>query len=189
MSAFGRPRAADQSSWRVVSSSNTSDGSALQGQPVVLDVTSRSPPPDLVRTVRVEHTVSSNDSSIKAPAKNRGPRMSLDGNDVAFYRDLRKASEDSQEGGSAPVVSFTVSSELEVENSQSPQGASSLLVESLGMSSVSAAKAESIVPALVTDGVSTVSSVLPLASQSGVTSQVASPKGSENRLQEQVKLC
>lgn len=115
--------------------------------------------------------------------------MSLDGNDVAFYRDLRKASEDSQEGGSAPVVSFTVSSELEVENSQSPQGASSLLVESLGMSSVSAAKAESIVPALVTDGVSTVSSVLPLASQSGVTSQVASPKGSENRLQEQVKLC
>lgn len=185
--AFGRPRALDQSSWRVPSIASSVDVPIAQVQSGVLDVTSRSPPPDLVRIVKTEQVIPSCDHLNGSPSKTaRGTRKSLDGNDVAFYRDLRKPSEDLSNGGNIPVVTFTVSSELEVESNRSQQEASIGPVEPLKDVSISISKAEVALTVSAVEVASAVASTISLPSQSDVVNQSVSPKGPEARLQEQV---
>lgn len=113
--AFGRPRAPDQGSWRVPTTTNALDETGVDSQsaPTVLNVTSRSPPPETSAASRQEQGTTSKDQTHNRMAsKSKVPPKMLDGSDVAFYRDVRTQSTASD---GTPKVTFTVNSELEVE--------------------------------------------------------------------------
>ncbi|EJD04311.1 uncharacterized protein FOMMEDRAFT_140309 [Fomitiporia mediterranea MF3/22] len=116
--AFGKARG-ETSSWRSTSASARVE-SEVSYASSVLDVTSRSPPPELSVAPRMEFlpTVSGIANKPKPSQK------SLDVVDVAFYRDVRQQVDSSV---NVPKVTFTVGSELDGPIDKSPLRKSSVL--------------------------------------------------------------
>lgn len=117
--AFGRPSEADGvTSWRkpainpAVSSAKPQRSNDEVG-PTTLDTVSRSPPPELPHQKIPEQQEAS--VAVPVTAKARTQPKLPQGSAVAFYRDSRVNSGESQQ---RPAVSFIVSSELEDDKSR-----------------------------------------------------------------------
>ncbi|KAF7789230.1 hypothetical protein EIP86_000171 [Pleurotus ostreatoroseus] len=115
--AFGRPSEADGvASWRkasvnTVNPTAKSQRSDAEGVPT-LDTVSRSPPPTQKLPEKLDVTAS---VAVPATAKARTQPKLPEGSSVAFYRDSRVNSGESQ---ARPTVNFIVSSELEEDKSR-----------------------------------------------------------------------
>lgn len=111
--AFGRPSKTDKDSWRPTSTRSEVTTSTISE----LNVTSRSPPPDLNFVQSGQPNATSGDSShSRTSSKAKIPQKILDGSDVGFYRDVRTQSTTVK--STIGNVTFTVTSELEGETDQ-----------------------------------------------------------------------
>ncbi|KAI5124449.1 hypothetical protein M0805_008333 [Coniferiporia weirii] len=179
--AFGKSRMAGQGNWRNAPTGSSESPVNIERH-AVLDITSRSPPPDLAPIAQAGHpSVAFGADSGRSAGKNKISLKSADGSDVAFYRDARK----SVSVSSIPVVTFTVSSELEGETDLLPVDVSEASVS--GVSEANSPKANAM--HLVFSTPVQTSKTLPvngaLSMESSVAVQPSSPRGAENKLLEQ----
>ncbi|THH11787.1 hypothetical protein EW145_g411 [Phellinidium pouzarii] len=186
--AFGRPRLTDQSRWRAAPSDPSASGVDTAERPAELDVTSRSPPPDLVPTAQIERpSVTSGVVNGRNFGKNKIAQKLLDGSDVAFYRDTRRQADGNT---SVPVVTFTVSSELEGEVDSTPLTRSFNSVEPLKTThghALEGTGSEGNATPLAFPAPKQPSSALSsgVGLSQDMSSYQMSPRGTENKLHEQ----
>lgn len=140
--AFGRPREADGvTSWR-----RAAKAQEPEEVPQTLNTTSRSPPPEAPSQALEKHERTSSPAVSVPPAKGRLQPKLPEGSAVAFYRDSRVNSSETQP---KPTVSFIVNSELE-EDLPRPDGGSEtnglVTTSQAGMSTALVPVNNSIVP-------------------------------------------
>ncbi|OCB85242.1 hypothetical protein A7U60_g7869 [Sanghuangporus baumii] len=167
-------------SWHAASAIASAESTSSSQNTVAptLDVTSRSPPPELVSKSERPPTISG------VTSKPRSSSRSIDVTDVAFYRDAR-GQRDSK--AAIPTVTFTVSSEIEAQSDGSPSSKTPILSTDVSKSSPGTVSGVSSSEVKTTPLPYPNSSMAP-SSSTGLSSSVATSPQYESRPVSGVKI-